>query len=231
MRKEGRATEPERRSGTMYGFKIVGVALVAGILAGLAGGCGPQAADSPAQKSQAAPASKPASKPAAGLAAPLTGDRPRPADADGSRVRLGEEAPDFELTTTDGAAFRLSDQRGKVVLLNFFATWCVPCLTELPHLQKDVYDKIKNDHFTMLAIGREHDNGQVAVFRDKHHFTFPMAGDPGRTVFALYAEKSIPRTLVIGADGHVLFQVISYSDTGLQHMVALIRNKLAEKAR
>jgi peroxiredoxin len=227
MPNEGRATEPEGRSGTMCSFKIVNVALVCGILAGLAGGCGPQAADSPTQKSQTAPARKPA----AGLAAPLTGDRPRPADADGSRVRLGEEAPDFELTTTDGTAFRLGDQRGKVVLLNFFATWCVPCLTELPHLQKDVYEKIKNDHFTMLAIGREHDSAQVAVFRDKHHFTFPTAGDPRRAVFALYAEKSIPRTLVIGADGRVLFQVISYSDTGLQHVVALIRTKLAEKAR
>jgi peroxiredoxin len=149
----------------------------------------------------------------------------------GSKLGVGDEAPDFEVTTTDGKKFKLSDQRGKVVLVNFFATWCVPCLTEMPRLQKDVYEKVKGDGFVLIAVGREHDNAEVAKFKDKHKFTFPTAGDPKRAVFDLYANKGIPRTVLIGRDGKVLFQSTGYSDKDFKEMLSLIRAKLEERPR
>ena len=78
----------------------------------------------------------------------------------------------------------------------------------------------------MIALGREHDNAEVARFKEKRRLGFPMAGDPGRAVFDRYAEKSIPRTLVVGADGRVLFQSIGFSEKDFREMVSLIRAKV-----
>ncbi len=157
---------------------------------------------------------------------PPAGEAPLPAPPAGD-VRVGQLAPDFEVTTTDGKMFKLSEQRGKVVLVNFFATWCPPCKTEMPHLQQDVFEKIKSDRFVMIALGREHDNATVARYKAERRLGFPMAGDPGRAVFSLYAEKGIPRTLLIDRDGRVIFETAGYSDSEFKEMLALIRARLA----
>jgi hypothetical protein len=101
----------------------------------------------------------------------------------------------------------------------------------MPHLQKEVYEKIKSDQFAMIAIGREHDNAEVGRFQEKHKLGFPMAGDPKRAVFSLYAEKSIPRVLVVDRDGKVLFQSVGYSDKDFKEMLALIRAKVEERPK
>jgi peroxiredoxin len=224
--------------------QLLFVPLVSVALGVLAAGCGVPPDGTSSQRDQAGAT---AEAPSPGDAAPRTGAptltdsripvRPvgeeppvrRVPAPPGSRVQVGQEAPDFELTTTDGQKFKLSEQRGKVVLLNFFATWCVPCLHEMPLLQRDVYEKIKGGSFAMIAVGREHDNAEVAAFRAKHRLGFPMAGDPHRAVFALYAEKSIPRTLVIDRDGRALFQSAGYSDKDFQEMLTLLRKKIASR--
>ena len=205
---------------------------LAGVVLGLAAsGCGSQSTETPAREERPSQAAdvvpdEPAPFETRGAAKP---PRPGPAGPDGSRVRVGQVAPDFEVTTTDGRKFRLSAQRGKVVLINFFATWCQPCLAEMPHLQKDVFEKIKSDRFVMLALGREHDNPKVARFKGERGLGFLMAGDPDRALFGLYAEKSIPRTVVVDTDGRVLFQSIGFSEKEFQDMVKLIRAKLERR--
>jgi peroxiredoxin len=94
-----------------------------------------------------------------------------------------------------------------------------------------VYEKFRGEQFAMLAIGREHSSAEVLRFKEKHHFSFPMAADPQRAVFAMYAEKSIPRSLVIDGNGQVVFQVIGYSDGEFGRLVAIIRSKLSDLPR
>jgi peroxiredoxin len=148
-----------------------------------------------------------------------------------SRVQVGEGAPDFEVTTTDGKKFKLSEQRGKVVLITFFATWCGPCRTEMPHLQQEVFEKIKGGRFTMIALGREHDSAEVARFKEKNHLGFPMAADPKRAVFGLYAERLIPRNVVVGRDGRVLFQSVGYDEKEFKALKALLREQAEGRAK
>ena len=108
----------------------------------------------------------------------LAAEDPDPAKA--TRIKVGDEAPLFAVTTLDGAKFSLQEQRGKVVLVNFFATWCGPCLQEMPHLEKAVWQKYRGAKFAMIALGREHSNDEVRPFQKKTGFTFPMAGDVKR---------------------------------------------------
>jgi peroxiredoxin len=205
--------------------------LLTGAVLGLVAGCEGQPAETPPGVDRPAPTTKapqnaPAPRDTKGAETPA---RPGPAGPDGSRVRVGQSAPDFEVTTTDGHKFRLSEQRGKVVLVNFFATWCPPCRAEMPYLQKEVFEKVKSDRFVMIALGREHDNAEVARFKEERRLGFPMAGDPGRSAFALYAEKSIPRTVVVDTDGRVIFQSIGFSEGESRQMVSLIRARVGRR--
>lgn len=224
---------------TMLLVPLVGVALGAA-----AGGCGtesdgtPPRGDRAATTTKAPPPHDPAPRP--GVPAPPDGrvevgqepPAPPPAPArSGSEVQVGDQAPDFELTTTDGTKFKLSDQRGKVVVILFFATWCRTCQAEMPRLQQDVYGKFKGDRFALIAIGREHENAEVARFKAKRGLGFPMAGDPSRAVFGLYADKSIPRTLVVDRDGKILFESVGYFEKDFKEMLALLREKVDGRPR
>lgn len=129
-----------------------------------------------------------------------------------SLVKVDDAAPSFKLVDTQGADFDLQAHRGQVVLVNFFATWCGPCLMELPHIQQ-LWDRHRgNDRFALVVLGREETNETVADFKEKHHFTFPMAADPDRAAFSLYAEQGIPRCYLIGPDGRIAYIVTGFDE-------------------
>ena len=132
-----------------------------------------------------------------------------------SLVHVGDQAPSFTLTDTEGREIVLDDQRGKVVLLNFFATWCGPCLEELPQVQKLWDDNRGNGDFSLLVIGREETSESVAAFRSKHAYTFPMASDPEATAYLHYAKKLIPRTYLVSPDGNICFACAGLSEEDL----------------
>lgn len=122
-----------------------------------------------------------------------------------SLVSVGESAPSFSVTDTEGRRFDLQEQRGKVVLINFFATWCGPCMEELPHLQKMTDELRANQDFVLIVIGREETPEKVADFRRKREYRFRMAADEDRSVFAKYAKESIPRNYLISRTGKIVF--------------------------
>jgi len=127
-------------------------------------------------------------------------------------VKTGEKAPDFTFETAPGKTVKLSDLKGKVVWINFFATWCGPCRKELPHLQEEVYDKYKdNGDFVLIILGREHSWEEVNKFKTEQGFSMPFSPDPGRAVFSLYAKQNIPRNFIIDKDGKIAF-----SSTGFE---------------
>ena len=143
-----------------------------------------------------------------------------------SLVQVGDMAPDFLATDTTGTEFSLHGNRGKIVLVNFFATWCGPCVLELPHLQK-VWEAHRSDEkFKLIVIGREETNETVAAFRSEHGYTFPVAADPERAVYSLFAKEIIPRTYLIGPDGKVCIVTTGFDEDELADLKAEIADQL-----
>ena len=92
----------------------------------------------------------------------------------GSRVpTVGMQAEDFRLTDLDGKQQSLSQYRGKIVLVNFWATWCKPCTTEMPAMQK-IYDKLRDKGFVVLAVNELEDDAKVREHIKQYGHTFPV---------------------------------------------------------
>jgi peroxiredoxin len=142
-------------------------------------------------------------------------------------TKVGDKAPLFTCKTTDGKTIDISKLQGKIVMINFFATWCGPCKLELPVLQKNVWDKYKNNpDFVLVILGREHSEKEVRDFATANNFTMPFAPDPGRAVFKLYASQSIPRNVIIGKDGIIIYQSIGYIKEEFEKLEKLLAEKL-----
>lgn len=122
-------------------------------------------------------------------------------------VLPGQEAPGFELPRLDGAAVRLADQRGKVVLLNFWATWCKPCEDEMPAMQR-LYERLAGTDFELLAVSVDEERTPVDAFRERLGLAFPILLDPGKAVAAAYQTHRFPETYLIDRDGRILARYI-----------------------
>ncbi len=149
-----------------------------------------------------------------------------PSPEETTLTSVGEIAPSFALTTLDGNEFDIEKLRGKVVLVNFWATWCPPCREEIPHLENQVWQQFRDRNFDMIALAREEDEATVRPFVDAQAMQFPVAIDPDRRVFALYAKQFIPRNVVIGVDGQILFQSSGYDEKEFSRMITVIEEAL-----
>lgn len=136
-------------------------------------------------------------------------------DAVGYIVKVGDEAPDFEMTLTDGEKIKLSDLRGKVVMLQFTASWCGVCRKEMPFIERDIWQKHKdNSSFALYGIDRDEPLKRVQAFAKQTGVTYPLGLDPGANVFALYAERNagITRNVLIGKDGKIVMMTRLYNE-------------------
>jgi peroxiredoxin len=149
--------------------------------------------------------------------------------AKATRVKVGDKAPNFTCKTIVGETFSLSEQSGKVVLINFFATWCGPCLAELPHVEKEIVQKNGDrKDFKLIVIGREHSSEDLEKFAKQKKLSLPMAPDPKREIYGKYAEQFIPRNFVIGKDGKIKLASAGYTESDFQQIIATIENELKE---
>jgi len=122
------------------------------------------------------------------------------------------EQADFTLNALDGKSWTLKDQRGKVVVLNFWATWCPPCRKEMPDLEA-LYQQFADQGLVILAISDE-DAGKVKPFIAERKITYPILLDPGRKVNELFQIEGIPKTFVYDRNGKLVAQSIDMRTRG-----------------
>jgi peroxiredoxin len=116
------------------------------------------------------------------------------------------EQADFTLSELSGKTWTLKELRGKVVLVNFWATWCPPCRKEMPDIET-LYQQFQNQNFVILAISDE-DAGKVKPFVAKQKVTYPILLDPGRKVHELFEVVGIPKTFIYDRNGKLVAQSI-----------------------
>ncbi|MDE5624027.1 MAG: TlpA family protein disulfide reductase [Alistipes sp.] len=141
-------------------------------------------------------------------------------------VKAGDMAPDFTVEMFDGSRLTLSDLRGKVVLLNFWATWCPPCRQELARVQTDVLDRFVGEDFFFLPVARGENRETVGAFRQKQGYLFPMGLDPEQSIYGRYASNYIPRNFLIGRDGRIVLASVGYDPDEFGELMLAIEQTL-----
>ena len=125
-------------------------------------------------------------------------------------------APDFTLRTMNGPNLRLAEQRGRVVMVNFWATWCGPCRQEMPHLNR-LYEKYRASGFVLLGVNVDDDTRNAAELATKLGLKFPVLLDTDKGVSKLYDLSTMPSTVLIDRDGKVRYvhrgYLTGYEDT------------------
>jgi peroxiredoxin len=149
-------------------------------------------------------------------------------------VKVGDQAPDdFELVLTDGTKTSLKQLRGKVVILQFTASWCSVCREEMPHLQKDVWEAYKNKGLVLIGVDRDEPIKKVQKFHQDMKITYNLALDPQANIFGRFANKKsgVTRNVVINRDGRIVYLTRLYDPQEFASMVkvidALVNNKNA----
>ncbi|MGM0497953.1 MAG: TlpA family protein disulfide reductase, partial [Bacteroidota bacterium] len=138
-------------------------------------------------------------------------------------IESGQPVPQFSFETSDGKEYSMAELEGNVVLLNFFATWCPTCMKEMPALQEQIWDKYKeNDDFFMVSLGREHSMQEMKEFQEKKEYTFNFAPDTGRVIYGKFAEKYIPRNVLVDKKGEIIYECTGYDEEEFDKMLTIL---------
>ena len=134
-----------------------------------------------------------------------------PALGAGAAVTPSTGAPDFTLPSLGGPNVRLQEQRGRVVMINFWASWCGPCRDEMPQLAR-LYEKYRGSGFTVLAVNIDEDPHKAAGLAQQLGMRFPVLLDSGKQVSRLYDLSAMPSTVLVDRDGRVRYVHRGYRD-------------------
>ena len=127
----------------------------------------------------------------------------------GATIAPTAAAPDFALRTLAGPNLRLQEQRGKVVMINFWATWCGPCRQEMPHLSR-LYDKYRAAGFVLLGVNVDDDTRRAGDMAQRLALPFPVLFDSEKSVSRLYDLATMPSSVLIDRDGRVRYVHAGY---------------------
>jgi len=151
------------------------------------------------------------------------------ADDRGYIVKLGDTAPDFSMKLTDGKTLKLSDLRGKTIMLQFTASWCGVCRKEMPFIESDIWQKYKsNSAFALLAIDRDEPLETVQRFAESTKKTYPIGLDPAANIFSLFAQREagITRNVLIDKTGKIVMLTRLYNETEFEALKLKIEELL-----
>lgn len=143
-------------------------------------------------------------------------------------VKVGEEAPDFTVSLANGKTFQLSEQRGKVVMLQFTASWCGVCRKEMPFIEQEIYLPNKGKDFVLLGIDKDEPLETVQQFAKKTGITYPLALDPNSTVFEQYAnaKAGVTRNVIINREGKIIYLTRLFNREEFDAMKVVIEKEL-----
>ncbi len=147
-----------------------------------------------------------------------------PADY-GYVVKIGDQLPEFSTKLLDGNNISSADLKGKIVMLQFTASWCSVCRKEMPFIEKDIWQKQKtNQNFMLIGIDLDEPIEKVKKFKEEIKVTYPMALDPGGKIFGLIAEKKagVTRNIILDKTGKIVYMTRLYKEDEFAEMVKTI---------
>ncbi|MCX6272906.1 MAG: TlpA disulfide reductase family protein [Bacteroidetes bacterium] len=147
-------------------------------------------------------------------------------------VKVGDPAPDFTLQYPDGTTTTLSRLKGRVVMLQFTASWCSVCRKEMPFIEKEIWQKHGNDpSFFLAGIDYKEDTSKMARFVLATGITYPLLLDPDGSIFEKYAEKNagVTRNIIIDREGHIAFLTRLFEREEFDRMKLKIEELLSAK--
>lgn len=142
-----------------------------------------------------------------------------------SYTKVNQQMPEFSVKDLNGKEFKIAEQKGKVVLVYLWATWCPYCRLELKFIEEEIWQKLKDSpNFVLLAIAREETDDLINKYRKTYDITLPMAADPNGDIFNLFGNRGVPRSYLINPEGKIIAQTL-----GLDEDEIINRHKLLSK--
>ena len=151
--------------------------------------------------------------------------------SDGYIVKVGDMAPDFTINEAGGKIYKLSALRGRVVMLQFTASWCSVCRTEMPFIEKEIWKEKSKSGLVVIGIDRDEPVNTVLDFRKEIGITYPLALDPDAKIFALFADQKagVTRNVIIDRTGKIIFLTRLYKREEFDKMKKVIFSELMPK--
>ena len=153
------------------------------------------------------------------------------ADERGYIVKVGDQVPDFDLMMMDGTTLNIKELQGKVVMLQFTASWCGVCRKEMPHIESEIWQKLKgNPEFALYGIDLKETPEVTAEFAKAIPVTYPLTLDPEGERFALFCDKGagVTRNIILDRTGKIIMLTRLYDEAEFASMVKLINEELAK---
>lgn len=150
---------------------------------------------------------------------------------EGYLVKVGDMAPDFLIREADGKEYKLSDLRGRVVMLQFTASWCGVCRQEMPFIEEEVWKPWKSLGLAVIGIDRDEPVETVRKFAKDMEITYPLALDPGADIFGLFALKQagVTRNVIIDRNGRIIFLTRLFEREEFDEMKSVIFKELSKR--
>ena len=149
-------------------------------------------------------------------------------DTRGYKVSVGEQVPELEFSLLDGTEITTRNLKNKVTVLQFTASWCSVCIKEMPHLEKEVWQRFKNDDFILIGVDLKEDSEKVKRFIKKTKVTYPFTIDTDGSMFKAFTlpKAGVTRNIVLDKNGEIIFLSRLYNVKEFQEMITVIDNEL-----
>jgi len=139
-------------------------------------------------------------------------------------VQIGDTAPDFNVLLSDGSMFKLSDQHGKIVMLQFTASWCGVCRKEMPFIEKDIYRPLKDKDFILVGMDYKESPEKVKLFAEQMKISYPLGMDTTGSAYHLFAQEGsgVTRNVIIDKQGKIIYLTRLFNEEEFDKMKAVI---------